>query len=192
MKKNSKNIDKKFGSFSGNYKKLQRLTKKIGLQIDSKVFDKSSAHYAGDNVVRGDNDEVNPRSRDDSWFSNLCHEIGHWIVASPEERKIPNFNTGTSPAGGNNYIEKKYYDGHKKSGYTETWASAVGIAIDKWAGGDWEGHAKYHTWEDEQLDNALKYLKKIRVLKSNGAIRTPLTKLGSKRYKNLDKLAVQR
>jgi hypothetical protein len=76
---------------------------------------------------------------DISAISNLSHELGHYIIASPERRRMPEYGLGSGPE---SFKDSERMLGKIETNYEESLASIVGMLIEKWAGQDY----KLFTW----------------------------------------------
>ena len=116
--------------------KLEKLASSLGLSIkrvnliDGYMFDGTTIFYS--DFGRGTEEAAN---------ANLAHEIAHFLVASPDRRKVPEYGLGSGPE--SEITSIAILNGVAKN-QEEELASMLGMLIEKWAGQD----PKKFTWED--------------------------------------------
>ncbi len=120
-------------------KKLREICRGLGLKLRIQK-EITKGQWLCDGIIRASYLEEN-------LVSNLSHEIGHWIVASEQERSIVDFNMGPSPEIKYvPYLMNQSTESVKFCEYREKEASLIGILIEKTIGADWRSTWKYHGW----------------------------------------------
>ena len=77
------------------------------------------------------------------------HELSHWLIATEEERALPEFGLGTSPWYGTlEAPDTATWNDDRDSWNMEHRASLLGILFMKRLGLDWAQVAKSHGWDD--------------------------------------------
>lgn len=114
---------------------IQAIADAVGCKLDWNR--KCGVQWNGSNVACKDQDA-----------SNILHDIAHYTVASPRERKCLDFGLGAGPDTENfDYglaIHRLY--SRNKCNKIEERASALGIYWEKQIGLPWESTAVYHSW----------------------------------------------
>ena len=91
-------------------------------------------------------------------FSSTIHELAHWLIATPKQRKLPEFGHGNPSELVR--IESEPAEGVDDEA-TEIQASALGLAIEKHLGfPNWKKSARDHNWDfdkDACDDDRLEY-----------------------------------
>jgi hypothetical protein len=91
--------------------------------------------------------------REDS-VSNICHEIAHWLLATPRQRKLPEYGCGTDPDTNSDADEFKinttFMPIEKRRHLNDdAYASLLGMAIENYLGFDFKATAEFHSWEED-------------------------------------------
>lgn len=75
--------------------------------------------------------------------NQLCHEIAHWIIATPERRSMPDYGLGTAPESGIRTERVLSYDACQAE---EAMASMLGIAYEAMIGVNFMYTLNEHDW----------------------------------------------
>lgn len=76
-------------------------------------------------------------------YSNIIHDIAHWVMSSANRRLLPDFGLGIGP---DSAIETELAIMPHFADLEERQASALGILIESEFGMDWRHTAMYHSW----------------------------------------------
>jgi hypothetical protein len=85
----------------------------------------------------------------DANSSDMFHELAHWLICSKRRRASPEYGLGTSRTA---LCYAKTEMRLRTCNKEESNASALGIAIERHLGFDWERTVRSHNWEPSQLD----------------------------------------
>lgn len=127
--------------------KLIRKIKEISEYVGSPIVHRDCKPYAydGQTIALFDKkpDKIRPPS-------NLVHDIAHYLVASDERRRMPEFGLGESPDTMSYRYLSSYID-LEKANLEEEMASMLGILIEKEIGSDWKETWHFHNWSEGRL-----------------------------------------
>ncbi len=85
---------------------------------------------------------------DQEAFSNLCHDLAHWLIASPDRRVLPDFGLGPGP---DSCATAERNVNVSTAQLEESAASILGILIERHLGGDVTSTLKRHRWSNRAL-----------------------------------------
>jgi hypothetical protein len=86
----------------------------------------------------------------DDPFSDSMHDIAHWLCASKQRRKLPEFGLGTSVDSRSRRAPWAVRPGYALD--EEALASLLGILMERASRmGDWESTYRHHSWYDRKL-----------------------------------------
>lgn len=77
--------------------------------------------------------------------SDVIHEIAHWLAATDEMRKHPEYGLGRAP---DTFCKASIIFPYKKITYEENLASILGILIERELGYNWYDTLGRHAWRD--------------------------------------------
>lgn len=85
--------------------------------------------------------------------SDIAHEIGHWLTATPEQRRTPNYGCGPAVEDGV-HVSLKDLDprlSKAEAFQVERKASATGILLERELNLDWEETFYAHNWKTDDF-----------------------------------------
>lgn len=96
--------------------------------------------------------------------SSILHEVAHWLVATEDERKTPEFGLGLAPEPGCLYIKTEMTK--EQASLKETLSSVLGIQMERALEMDWAQTHHEHGWGDTNQS----FEERIQTLKSLGLL----------------------
>lgn len=122
-------------------RRVRDLAKRFGVKLD----DQRTRGYAYDGYSIRTRNRSEGAGEQRRW-SNVLHDIAHWLVADPARRKLPDFGLGNAP---DSYTDSEPVVSEKQGDAEERQASLLGIC--------YEAHLfsfmralttfDYHSWD---------------------------------------------
>jgi len=97
--------------------------------------------------------------------ANIIHEIAHWLVATEEERSLPEFGLGEAPEPGCRTVPREMPK--EDAQLKEHLASTLGIQLELALGMPWERTYVEHGWDDT---DELSFEDQVQTLKTMGLL----------------------
>lgn len=143
--------------------KLKRFAKVLGLRVAlHKSMFRVPHQWDRDGVLR----VLHHR---DANTSNVAHEIGHWLVATPAQRRYIDFGLGTSP---DSYKDTKRVLRAGPAQQMEELASVAGMLVELACGLDpYEYTWGYHNWENARGTGGIGVMRYVLMLEERGVMK---------------------